>query len=244
MNIFFLALFFLIIPIIFIEVVWIAYHGILSKKLAKKTKHFSQFPSDPTCKILVLGDSIACGVGATEECNSLAGRLGSLYPGAYVTTRFINGVKVKKALTLIDTSKKEERWNLLVIFLGGMDIIHFTPRKIFSRNISVIFNKAKQCADKVVYVSPANVGLSPIFPFPFSLFYSIHSYFLLKTAKKIAAEMGIIYVDLFENKKNDSFGGKVDFYAPDLSHPNDEGYIIWFNKIKEALDNHFPFYNK
>ena len=233
----YLYIFFLIvITIIIFEIVWITYHGLISKKKAKETKIFSRDIPHAMSKILIVGDSVILGVGATHLDESLAGKIATVYPESSITTVGINGSKTKDLLSLIDKPSDVAKWNTIIIFSGGMDIIHFVRSVTYANNLSNAFIYAKEIAHTVIYISPPNIGLAPIFPFPISHLYSLYSRKLRTVAKRITEKYHVTHVDLFREQENDHFKARPDLYSSDLSHPNSAGYEVWFKHFKEVIE--------
>ena len=56
---------------------------------------FSQSPSNPNMRILIIGDSTIVGTGADDPQKSLAGLVGGTFPKAVVVNTGVNGLKTK-----------------------------------------------------------------------------------------------------------------------------------------------------
>jgi lysophospholipase L1-like esterase len=47
--------------------------------------------------------------------------------------------------------------------------------------------------------------------------------------KRLAPELGVIFVDLFTHPKGEAFTKEPKrYYCPDGLHPSGEGYALWF----------------
>lgn len=108
-------------------------------KLADNAIPFSRDASGP--KILVIGDSTAVGTGASASSTSLAGLLGSHYPSASIENRGINGSKTRDLLTRNDLSG--DRYDLIMIHIGGNDTVRFTNLDELTKDIALVIDDAK-----------------------------------------------------------------------------------------------------
>jgi lysophospholipase L1-like esterase len=231
----FTILFIVIGLLILVESVWISYHGFVSTQKAKETKIFSRELKNPKTKILMIGDSVIVGVGATNPLNSLPGRMSKLYPDSTIISRGVAGSTTKDLVSLINNAIINKHYDIAFIFCGGKDIIHFVNPKKYAHNLSQAFLRLQKIANTVVYISPPNVGLSPIFPFPISYFYSFYARKLKDVAISVTQKHGVVHIDLFREDHEDNFRNRPELYASDRSHPNDEGYGLWFSFIEKKL---------
>ncbi|HMS30943.1 MAG TPA: SGNH/GDSL hydrolase family protein [Candidatus Saccharibacteria bacterium] len=114
--------------------------------------------------ILILGDSLAFGVGASTPEVSFAGKIAQKHSGLAVSNQAKIGETIVSLKNTID-SKLTARYDKIYIIVGGNDImrIHFN---IFNSagSLDYIISKASQHADKVVLITTGrfdNVSLSP-----------------------------------------------------------------------------------
>ena len=103
-------------------------------------------------KWLILGDSLAYGVGASSSASSVAGNIGSYFPDATIVNKSESGFHVNDVLTQIsDVSQPialEEFTDILVI-VGGNDIV---------RSVGGIDEVAKDMTQIINILGSSNVN--------------------------------------------------------------------------------------
>lgn len=191
---------------------------------------------DAQQRILVAGDSTAAGTGAKDSADSIAGRLGRDFPNSNVRNIGANGLKIAGLREKLAALSQDERYDLILLQIGGNDILRFTPRGAFRRELVEALEEAKKRSERVVLMSTGDVGLAPAFSPFFPWFYSMRTRAVRELLIQTAQEQNVIYIDLFEEKENDPFlKDPKKFYAPDGLHPSGEGYGLWYQKLRAVL---------
>lgn len=182
-----------------------------------------------TLKILVVGDSTATARGVKPE-DSIAGRLSSQF-NARIHNLGENGAKVFDVIGQID-SIGTERYDLVLIQAGNNDIVRFTPLNTIRQQVSILFEKAKNLAPRIVMFRGGNLGNFPFWPRSLGWIISRRSLQIREICKKIAEDKGVLYVELFQSRKDDMFLKNIHYYyTPDLIHLNANGYKVWFDYL-------------
>ena len=229
--------------IITIALLWIGYHTIrliyLGRKavvFGEKTVKASQTPDRVDLKILIVGDSTAVGVGAQNPRQSLVGRLAADLPQALINNSAINGLNTK-ALSNILTSIPPNSYDYIIIHTGGIDTISCLPLATTENFLELILRQSKRVARKQIFlVSVNNTGLVPFFPFPLNLLFTYRSRAISKIAAQLCFKYQCVHIPLFLERKDDELAKHPKKYiSSDLIHPNDEGYGIWYERIKSVL---------
>ena len=187
-------------------------------------------------RFLIVGDSSAVGVGADPAEGSIAGRLASDFPTADVRSIAVSGHKVADAIRQIETLAAEERFDLIVIQIGGNDIVRNTAYKNLETDFPKLFELAKQHSDNVVQLTSGNVGTSKLLPFGTRWLFTLKTKQVRELFIRINQEQGTHYVDLFRNKANDPYAQDPDrYYSDDYFHPSAEGYGDWYTFVKPIV---------
>lgn len=206
-----------------------------SREIVKSSTPFQRIDPDAQLRILILGDSTAVGTGAVNPSDSVAGRFGRDFPNAEIINLGGNGKRVKDLAQQFSPENYKD-FDLIVIQVGGNDILRFTALFDLREDLQELMQKAKQFAPHVVVLHSGNIGLAPFFPRSFGWLWTYRTKQVRALYMKIAQEMSVVYVDLFTDRKSDPFLKDVKrFYAPDLLHASGDGYGIWYNKIRETL---------
>jgi lysophospholipase L1-like esterase len=210
---------------------------VTDKRLGRMTIPFEASPKKPTHHFLIIGDSLAAGVGAKDAHNSIAGRLSRDYPSAHINNHGQNGSKVNDLVENV-LQLEEQFFDLAIIQIGGNDILAYSTPKDIIRDLFFVLPKIKKMTNNnVILVGPLNVGSSSLFWFPFTLLYSARSKMMSDIFYKVCKTLSITYVDVYAKRYDDPFYLNRNLYfADDKIHPSDEGYSYIYNKIKQSLD--------
>ena len=210
---------------------------IFAKKADVTVKPFERNIPGARLKILFFGDSTAVGTGSKSNSQSVAGRFGRDFPQAEIVNISQNGKKihglVRDFLPLVGG-----HYDLAVVQIGANDIMWLTPLSNIERDLSIVVENIKKSADHVVILHSGNVGLAPIFSWPFDQWLAARSRAVRALYMKKAQELGVLYVDLFRERDDDLFLKDIPrYYAPDGLHPGGDGYGWWYEKIRSTLKN-------
>jgi lysophospholipase L1-like esterase len=207
----------------------------IGKDIAHITLPYSIHIRNPAKRVLVIGDSLAVGVGASTPERSIAGLLSTDYPTTDITNFAVSGSKIKDVLKTLESSK-DLGYDLLLIQVGGNDVVQFTPVEDAATDMDSLLKLAKTKSSKVIFYSSGSVGFAPIFIPPVSWVYTYRTTQLYSALKKVADDNNVTYIDLLYSKKDDPFKNDIDeYYANDYFHVSDAGYKFWYEKIKPHL---------
>jgi lysophospholipase L1-like esterase len=234
----------LIVDLVFVIAIYIFVYVLRSirflvtdKRLGRKTIPYETSPRETTNHFLILGDSLAVGVGAKDIHNSIPGRLARDYPHVHINNHGQNGARVVDIVDKIP-QLEEQYFDLALISVGGNDVLSYTTSKEIISNLFLVLNTVKKIANNnVILVGPLNVGSSTLFWFPFSALYNARSKMLSEIFYKVCKTLGVVYIDIYASRFDDPFVKNRNLYfAKDKIHPSDEGYSYIYNKIKEAIE--------
>lgn len=202
----------------------------VSKKFERRKKNAKR-------RILILGDSTGFGFGLRDPSNSIAGRLARDFPRADVVNESILGLKTS-GLERGFKPKKGEMFDLVVIMIGGNDIMRFADLEESGGNLEKVVERAKRISKRVVLLPPGNVGIAPIFSFVLSRIYTRRTRRMRKIFMRICGEKRVLFVDLFKERREDmSLKNIKKYYVSDYVHPSDFAYGIWYKELKKVLRN-------
>ena len=144
------------------------------------------------------------------------------------------------ALNLLNDMQNNEEFDVIVIPIGGNDIVSGMSLSNSNKNLKALLEKAKSHSRKVVFLTSGSVGFAPLFPQPFDWFYDRKSKIYLDSFDKVAKEVGVTRIDLYASREDDPFLKNIDlYYAKDVFHPSGDGYGLWYEKIKPELGTTF-----
>ncbi|MES2436845.1 MAG: GDSL-type esterase/lipase family protein [Patescibacteria group bacterium] len=160
-------------------------------------------------KIIAFGDSLTAGFGATEGndyVSVLSRRINQPIENAGVI-----GDTTAEALTRLETSVLSKNPDVVIILLGGNDVIQRVPRSETFENIKTIIERIKARGADVVLVG-------------------IHQTIYNSNYRSIANQTDSYFVP----EVLSGILGRNDLTA-DLIHPNDAGYVIVAQRIDPVV---------
>jgi lysophospholipase L1-like esterase len=175
------------------------------------------------------------GTGALSNTQSIAGYFGQDFPEAHIDNDSYNAKKLASLVSEFPTTARP--YDLVLVQIGGNDIMKFTPFKDVDRDITTAIADAKKVGRHVVILHSGNVGLAPIFIWPFDWIMSERARSFRRIYMQKARQEGVLYVDLFTERGNDLFLKDIPrYYCLDRLHPSGEGYKWWYERIRATLN--------
>ncbi len=166
-------------------------------------------------KIIAFGDSLVAGVGATSG-NDFVSVL-SRRIGAPIINSGISGDTTADALARVDRDVVNQNPSIVIVFLGGNDIIQRLPMDQQFSNLRTIIQRIQNGGAKVIVVGIHN----DIFGVDYEAGY-----------RNVASETGAAYVP---NALPGILGNSQ--LSSDAVHPNDQGYQIVSDRVFPVLQN-------
>ncbi len=187
--------------------------------------------------ILVLGDSTGYGTGAGHGKYSIAGLIGADYSDYTIINNSKNGRTIGEALAEIKTLPTAPKHKLILLQIGGNDILAKRPIDVVRGELGTLHQEVKSRAEHVVMISSGNVGTSAAFTGTKKADeYDRLSRQYRELFIAMARESDVTYVDLFEETDQDAFLREPKKYlAIDGLHPSREGYAYWYKTLRPEI---------
>lgn len=201
------------------------------KRLVESSPAFSRDGQYAT-SILVVGDSLAVGVGA-YGVQTLPERLGHML-NASVENKAQAGARMRDIEYQLQTSSKQQ-YDYIFIAGGANDIIRRTPDGELQDAIRATYGAAKMKSEHVLAITAGDIGKAPFFVFPLNYYFSKRSAETRPFFVSIAKELSVEYVNLMEYPLVFDTDAPR-FYAEDLLHLSADGYGVWYGYIKERME--------
>ena len=198
-----------------------------SRRLVAQTVPAQSSPECCRSTIVVAGDSTAFGVGALPE-ESTAGRIAAAFPHARVINVARSGARIGH---VVDQLKKVDCDQVAMVLIQACanDVLEFRPAAKVECDLREALAMAKSMSANVVLMPGHNFSVAPFFLRPISRVIMWHAVKVHGVMKRVVDEMGIIFVDLFHDPRNDLFVKEPKrYYCADGLHPSGEGYGVWF----------------
>jgi lysophospholipase L1-like esterase len=199
-----------------------------SRRIVARTVPAQSTPKTCRRTIIVAGDSTAFGVGALPA-ESTAGRLAAAFPHARVVNVARSGARIGHVTEQLAAAGVEFA-DLVLIHACANDVIEFRPLAKVEHDFCLAIARAKAISPNVVVMPGHNFAIAPFFLRPISWLVQRHGLKVHALVKRLAAELGVIFVDLVDLYKNEDpfYKEPRRYYCPDGLHPSAEGYGLWF----------------
>ncbi|MFO0704948.1 MAG: GDSL-type esterase/lipase family protein [Candidatus Andersenbacteria bacterium] len=210
-------------------------------KLSQSAQAFERIDPQADFSMLVIGDSGAFGVGAATPGESIIGKFGTAHPTISLENRGHNGDRVADLLETFQPAsaapgKTTQRYDLLLIQIGGNDVTHFTNLQQLEKDLGTLLDRAKMVSDHVYVLTSGDFVTAPLFPWPINYLFSWRYHRVRDLFLKTVPAHGATYVDIFSYEESHPVSGRDwDFYAADGFHPNGPGYQPWFEALEFTL---------
>jgi lysophospholipase L1-like esterase len=203
--------------------------------LAGKAVAYNNLSQDHTKALLVLGDSVAVGVGATRPEESLAGLLAHGMGATYTENNAVSGAQVSDLPGQM-AKIKLAHYNTILIQIGGNDIIRFHNVEAVSAQLATILDSLTKRADRVLLMSAGDVGTTTIFPSILKPFYTRLTLAYHAAFTKVATDHHVTYINLYTPPEKDPFiKSPTTYFAADGLHLTSAGYALWYKRLEETV---------
>ncbi|MEP6607787.1 MAG: GDSL-type esterase/lipase family protein [Burkholderiaceae bacterium] len=204
------------------------------------TAAFSHFEDEAVRRFLIVGDSNGVGIGSVDSRSTVPGRLAAAFPGTEVVNQSHDGADTADIARQIESSSG--RFDLILIFVGGNDVIRFSRYQTVAEDAVRALDLARDRANHVGVVPPADIGTAPVWLWPLGPLYSRRARNVRRVWQIATSErMDVHLVDLRLARERDPFRIKPRrYYSPDGIHPSADGYALWFAQITRQV----PFFTE
>ena len=214
----------------------------------KKTIPFNRYIDNSNHYCAVIGDSLAMGLGLSNNSYSLSGLLGRDFSNINIETYAKKGLKLgdlklySHILKYILTRKK---YKLIIFIVGANDVIRFTPFSEIESDLNDVIKKFKEKADNVIILHGGDVGRSPLFLPPLNWIYTNRTYKLKNIYEKAQEEYNnVYYINLLDDDYSEDFiKNPKNYFSKDLLHVNEKGVEFAYRKILEIIKSNKILFN-
>ncbi|HEX5128671.1 MAG TPA: SGNH/GDSL hydrolase family protein [Usitatibacter sp.] len=199
-----------------------------ARTLVAKTEPAQSCPEGYRSVIVVAGDSTAFGVGALPA-ESTAGRLAAAFPHARVVNVAKSGNRIGHVVEQLDKVDCKSA-DLILIQACANDVLEFRSVRKVEADLRAAIARARKLSRNIVLMPGHDFSVAPFFLRPISMLIMRHAVKVHAMVKRVVAEEGIIFVDLFRDPATEPFVKEpTRYYCPDFLHPSGQGYAIWFS---------------
>lgn len=187
-------------------------------------------------ELLLLGDSLAAGLGAARRKETLGGRLakgmaGRMHRPVRLRTAAVVGSESPDLEAQLDALPDDRRPHVAVIVVGGNDVTHRLPVSVSAHHLNQAIRRLRERGVEVVVGTCPDLGsLRPV-PQPLRRIVSSLSRRLAEVQAETALHAGAEPVDLRRSVGRMFFDEPEQMFSLDRFHPSPLGY----RRTAEAL---------
>jgi lysophospholipase L1-like esterase len=204
--------------------------------LAQAPAVYTRLHEGAAQRVLLVGDSTGAGVGCCAPDESLAAQLARDFPQAEVRNLCRAGATVADVLASVRALPAAPRFDLVLVFAGGNDILQRTPPDVLQQQVDALLGELRSRSRSLLWAGIANVGLAPLFLPPFSWWMSWSTRRINRLLARRVAAAGGRFVDFYRDRGHDPFSAEpARFYAADRVHPSARAYAWCYARMKPAI---------
>ena len=198
-------------------------------------KRYKKRYGDPI-RLLVLGDSIAAGLGADDGGGTLGARLAkkvakATHRSVDLTTGAIVGTESSQVMAQVDALPPTYRADVAVLIVGGNDVIHRVPVAESVRHLTEVVARLRELGTPVVVGTCPDLGALRAVPNPLRALGSRVSRQLAAAQAEAALAAGAHVVSLATVVGPFFITNPDEMFSLDRFHPSELGY----RRTAEAL---------
>ncbi|MFT4244546.1 MAG: SGNH/GDSL hydrolase family protein [Candidatus Woesearchaeota archaeon] len=192
-------------------------------------------------QFMLLGDSIAAGVGADNLSKSVYGRIleyvnsnNEKNMSMRFENRAISGNKIEDVVEDLKNMDKEDIY-LLVIIVSSNDVFQFTPLHSFENSIDELIEFSTNISENIIFIGPGKVydvsGISLLLK---PLYWLRARQISNVLEEKFEQYEQVTYINPI--RENLEEFNSIDLESKDNIHPNNKGHIYWFELFRRGIE--------
>jgi len=202
-----------------------------SRALARDAIPYSVEPRSTRARLLVIGDGMAAGTGASQATASVAGLLSARSPGLAIDNLAQSGARFRDLPAQLDAAQGK-RYDAIIVMAGAHDVLWLTGERTLREDIDRVALRAKAMAPLVVIMPASDMSRASFLLPPLTWFIENREAMLHRVARDEAALRGMSYVNLDRGPDDDALAALPDnLRAADGVHPSDLGYARWLHEL-------------
>ena len=111
-------------------------------RYSERATRFERRLDSPRCRVLVVGDSTAVGLGCVSTEESVAGRIAREFPYASIENHAQCGARVANVLKQLESVSGP--YDAVLIAVGGNDVIRGTRERALLRDLEAVLLRARE----------------------------------------------------------------------------------------------------
>lgn len=185
-------------------------------------------------QVLVLGDSTGVGLGADTPGDTVAGLLAAHWPDVAVHNLSCIGHRLADVQALADEltcdlAARQVRMDLVLLHVGGNDVLRARDVDALQHQAQALLRTLRAVAPDVVWLGPADVGVAPLFRWPWRWWLSQRARRAAQAFQRACAAEGARFIGFHEPAHSRRFAAEPQrWFAADGVHPSSAAYRYCF----------------
>lgn len=181
-------------------------------------------------QVLVLGDSTGVGLGADGPGDTVAGQLAARWPDVAVHNLSCIGHRMADVQALADDlAARRVRVDLVLLHVGGNDVLRARDVPALQHEAQALLRSLRRVAPDVVWLGPADVGVAPLFRWPWRWWLSRRARQAAAAFERACAREGACFIGFHEPAHSRRFAREPQhWFAADGVHPSSAAYRYCF----------------
>lgn len=181
--------------------------------------------------LLLLGDSLAVGIGASSPANTLGGQLSEEFRGVGIECRAAVGARVRDLPAQLALASRN-RYQAIVVCIGGNDIVRATPLPAFRARLARALDLCARHSSCVIVTNCANLGGAPLFFWPWSRWLDNRSLQVRQMMDSLCREHRARFVNFCLEPERDIFRRDPErYFSADGIHPTAYAYRLCYQHL-------------
>lgn len=191
----------------------------------------------PELDLVMVGDSTAAGVGASDTAGTVGGQLASALADGSARVRLSSVAVSGSHAADLDgqvTSALQRSPDLAVILIGANDSTHATGLSSVRRSLAAAIRRLRAGGVRVVLGACPDMGAARAFPQPLRLVVAWQGRRVAAAELAVGPEAGAAVVDI-GRETGPAMRADASTLASDEFHPSDRGYRLWARALIPAV---------
>lgn len=187
-------------------------------------------------QVLVLGDSTGVGLGADSPGDTVAGRLADCWPDVAVHNLSCIGHRMADVQALANSLREQGlRADLVLLHVGGNDVPRARDVAALQHDAQALLQTLGELAPQVVWLGPADVGLAPLFRWPWRWWLSQRARRAAAAFEQACRAEGACFVGFHGPAHSRRFASAPQhWFADDGVHPSSAAYRYCFEWLQRC----------
>lgn len=190
---------------------------------------------DAPSALLLLGDSLAVGIGAGSPERTLGGQLARDFAGLGIECRARVGARAHDLPSQLEAASRDH-YRAIVVCIGGNDVLRTTPLQAFGERLAQALAQCRARSSCLIVTNCANLGGAPLFFWPWNRWLDARSLRVRQVMARVCRRQDACFVNFCLERNADVFRRHPKrFFSADGIHPSAYAYrLCYLHIVRQA----------